>query len=154
MNKFILIAVSSAAIANARAQDAASTPASSPDMNELREQVKALTETVKTLQHQVKDQQTTIDKLNQPNGTVTESPEPSPVAAASASPSPSAAAKAPGEISNGGGLGGFIENRRSIGGAEPGWDGKRRGSGKFPNSRNIGGKLGAGNNVNKRRGPV
>src|SRR2546423_12880362 len=98
MNKFILIAVSSAAIANARAQDAASTPASSPDMNELREQVKALTETVKTLQHQVKDQQTTIDKLNQPNGTVTESPEPSPVAAASASPSPSAAAKAPGKF--------------------------------------------------------
>ena len=81
---------------SARAQDAASTPASSPDMNELREQVKALTETVKTLQHQVKNQQTTIDKLNQPNEAVAESPEPSPVAAASASPS--VAAKAPGKF--------------------------------------------------------
>src|SRR2546429_8981693 len=98
MNKFILIAVSSAAIASARAQDAPSTPASTPDMNELREQVKALTETVKTLQHQVKDQQTTIDKLNQPNGAVAESPEPSPVAEASAAPSPPAAAKPPGKF--------------------------------------------------------
>src|SRR5947207_4819065 len=82
---------------NLQAQEAASRPASSPDMNELREQVKALTETVKTLQHQVKDQQTTIDKLNQPNGAVAESPEPSAVAA-SASPSPSATAKAPGKF--------------------------------------------------------
>ena len=80
------------------AQDAASTPASSPDMSELREEVKALTETVKTLQHQVKDQQTTIDKFNQQNGTVAESPEPSPIAAASAAPSPSATAKAPGKF--------------------------------------------------------
>ena len=63
MNKFILIAVSSAAISTARAQDAASTPASSPDMDELRQQVKALTETVKELQQQVKDQQA-IKKTN------------------------------------------------------------------------------------------
>src|SRR4051794_29867791 len=77
-----------------RAQDAASTPRSSPEMDELRDQVQALTETVKTLQQQVKDQQTTISRLNPPNGGAAESPEPSPVAAASASPSPTAAAKA------------------------------------------------------------
>src|SRR5258708_26906846 len=98
MKNFFFFALAVLFVNNARAQDAASTPASSPDMSELREQVKALTETVKTLQHQVKDQQTTIDKLNQPNGAVAESPEPSPVAAASASPSPSAAAKAPGKF--------------------------------------------------------
>jgi hypothetical protein len=93
MKNFIVFALAVLFVIDLHAQDAASTPASSPDMSELREQVKALTETVKTLQHQVKDQQTTIDKLNQPNGAVAESPEPSPVAAASASPSP--AAKAP-----------------------------------------------------------
>ncbi|HEY6070911.1 MAG TPA: hypothetical protein VIU85_06005, partial [Chthoniobacterales bacterium] len=60
MKKFIWIAVAGVALVNARAQDAASTPGSSPDMSELREQVKALTETVKSLQQQVKDQQTTI----------------------------------------------------------------------------------------------
>jgi hypothetical protein len=95
MNKLILVAVISAAMANARAQNAASSPASSPEMNELREQVKALTETVKSLQQQLKDQQTTIDRLNQNNGAVVESPEPSPIAAASPSPSASAAASAP-----------------------------------------------------------
>src|SRR6267378_2656163 len=98
MKNFFFFALAIFFVNSARAQDAASTPASSPDMNELREQVKALTDTVKTLQHQVKDQQTTIDKLNQPNGAVAESPEPSPVAEASASPSPSAAAKAPGKF--------------------------------------------------------
>src|SRR6267378_2673947 len=98
MKNFFFFALAIFFVNSARAQDAASTPASSPDMNELREQVKALTDTVKTLQHQVKDQQTTIDKLNQPNEAVAESPEPSPVAEASASPSPSAAAKASGKF--------------------------------------------------------
>src|SRR5882762_2609790 len=99
MKNFFFFALAIFFVNSARAQDAASTPASAPDMSELREQVKALTETVKTLQHQVKDQQTTIDKLNQPNGAEAESPEPSPVAAAeSASPSPSAAAKVPGKF--------------------------------------------------------
>ena len=42
MNKFILIGAISTAFGVARAQDAASKPASSPEMNELREQVKAL----------------------------------------------------------------------------------------------------------------
>ena len=91
MKKFILIGLASATLASARAQDAPSTPASSSEMNELREQVKALTETVKGLQQQVKDQQTTIDRLNQQNATTAESPEPSPELAerAAASPSPS-----------------------------------------------------------------
>ena len=71
MHRFILIAAIGAVLTTARAQDAASTPRSSPEMDELREQVKALTETVKTLQQQVKDQQTTINRLN-PNGAASE----------------------------------------------------------------------------------
>jgi len=94
MNKFILVAVISAAMANAHAQNAASPPASSPELNELREQVKALTETVKGLQEQVKDQQTTINELKQETGASNEPPEPSPIAAASPSPSTSPAASA------------------------------------------------------------
>ena len=46
MNKFILIGVTSAALATARAQDAPSTPVASPDIEDLRQQVQALTETV------------------------------------------------------------------------------------------------------------
>lgn len=80
--------MTSVALAGTRAQDTASTPTDSPDMNELREQVKALTETVKGLQQQVKDQQTTINQLKQETATG-ESAEPSPIAAAAASPSAS-----------------------------------------------------------------
>src|SRR5438477_1237234 len=94
MRKFILIGTTIVTLASARAQDAASTPSSSPDMDELRQAVKALTDTVKTLQGQVKDQQTTIDRLNQQNGAATGFSEPSPIAAA-ASPSASPAASAP-----------------------------------------------------------
>ena len=90
MKKFILIGLASATLAIARGQDAASGPSSSPRMDELREQVKALTDTVKTLQEQVKDQQTTINQLKQDKGASGESPEPSPIAAATASPSPAA----------------------------------------------------------------
>src|SRR5215471_15971486 len=97
MKKFVLIGVMSAAFASTQAQDVASSPASSPDMNELREQVKALTETVKTLQQQVKDQQTTINKLNQQSGGAPENEEAAAVASTSpspaGSPSPSVAAK-------------------------------------------------------------
>ncbi|HME89629.1 MAG TPA: hypothetical protein VKE30_10510 [Chthoniobacterales bacterium] len=94
MNKFILIGVTTAAFATADAQEAASTPAASSDVENLRQQVQALTEAVKTLQQQVKDQQSTIDHLNQQNGsTAAENPEPSPITAA-ASPSPSPAAGA------------------------------------------------------------
>ncbi|MGH7939033.1 MAG: hypothetical protein ACRD5Z_14815, partial [Bryobacteraceae bacterium] len=41
------------------------TPAASPnDLETLRQQVQALTETVKSLQQQVKDQQSTLAKMN------------------------------------------------------------------------------------------
>src|SRR5262245_5217835 len=94
MKNFVLIGVMSAAFASTQAQDAASSPASSPDMNELREQVKALTETVKTLQQQVKDQQTTINKLNQQSGGTPENEETPAVASSSPSPAPSPSASA------------------------------------------------------------
>jgi len=93
MKNLIALALAVLLVIDLRAQDAASTPKSSPDMEELRQQVKALTDTVKTLQQQVTDQQTTIDRLNHQTGVV-ESPEPSPIAAASASPSATPAAKA------------------------------------------------------------
>ena len=110
MKKFLVFGFAILLANSARAQDAASTPKSSSDMDELREQVKALTDTVKTLQQQVKDQQTTINRLNggtpsssrrspaeadvtseSNNGPIGESPEPSPIAAAS--PSTSVATK-------------------------------------------------------------
>jgi len=96
MKKFILIGAIGAVLGNARAQDPVSTPPSSSEMKELREQVKALTDAVKGLQQQVKDQQTTIDRLNQQNNTIPESPEPSPIEAAATSPSPSPAAASKG----------------------------------------------------------
>src|SRR5213076_698706 len=91
MNKFILIGVAAAALTSARAQDDASKPAASSDVESLRQQVQALTETVKELQQQMKDQQAAIEKTN---GTApASSPEGSPVAAAnSPTPAPSAAA--------------------------------------------------------------
>src|SRR2546423_14516294 len=90
MNKFILSGAMMISLATARAQDAASTPRSSPDVDELRQQVQALSGTVKDLQQQVKHQQTTINKLSQQNGAAPESPKPSPIEAA-VSPSPTAA---------------------------------------------------------------
>src|SRR5436305_2343442 len=93
MNKFILIGVATAALASARAQDAASTPVASPDVESLRQQVQALTETVKALQQQVKDQQAAIDKTNGTAPASSPNPETSSVAAAT-SPSPAASAAA------------------------------------------------------------
>ena len=106
MNKFILIALIGAAqIGSARAQDAPSAPNASSDMEALRQQVQSLTETVKTLQQQVKDQQTTISRFSPPNNTPAENggtaPVPSTldqapdgaVPSVPAAPSPSATAK-------------------------------------------------------------
>ena len=101
MNKFILIGVIGAELATAHAQDPPAPARGSPDVEDLRQQVQALTETVKTLQQQVKDQQTTINRLNQ-NGTAnggtasvpsesSEPAEPGP----SSSPAPSPIAKTP-----------------------------------------------------------
>src|SRR5947207_4649699 len=92
MNKFILIGVATAALATARAQDAASTPVPS-DVESLRQQVQALTETVKELQQQMKDQQAAIEKTNGTAPASPPNPEASPVAAAT-SPSPPARATA------------------------------------------------------------
>jgi hypothetical protein len=90
MNKFILIGVATAALATARAQDAASTPVPSPDVEDLRRQVQALTETVTELKQQVKDQQTAIGKANASAPSSSPNPEASAVAATT-SASPAAA---------------------------------------------------------------
>ena len=96
MRKIILIGIAGAVFGSAQAQNAASTPTASPDIEALRQQVQALTETVKTLQQQVKDQQVTIDRLNEQNSSTQESAEPTPIAAAAAaassSPSPTTSA--------------------------------------------------------------
>ena len=86
MKNFVAFALAVLFVIDLRAQDAATAPATSPDVESLRQQVQALSGTVKDLQQQVKDQQTTINKLNQQNGAAPESPEPLPVAAASPSP--------------------------------------------------------------------
>src|SRR5713226_312985 len=94
MNKFILVGVTSVALTTAHAQNAASTPAASPDLENLRQQVQALTETVKALQQQVKDQQAAIEKANENAGSPPQNPEPSPIAAAANSPTPGPSAPA------------------------------------------------------------
>jgi hypothetical protein len=73
-----------------RAQDAASPPATSPDVENLREQVQALTETVKALQQQVKDQQTAIEKTNGNAPSSSPNPQASEVVAATSPPAASA----------------------------------------------------------------
>jgi hypothetical protein len=68
MNKLILIALVVSPIAVAYAQDAAPPPSSplaaTTDIENLRQQVQSLTETVKALQQQVKDQQAALEKAN------------------------------------------------------------------------------------------
>ncbi len=86
MNKFIWIGVATAALATARAQDAASTPVLSPDVEDLRQQVQALTETVKELKQQVKDQQAAIGKANASAPSSSPNPETSAVAATTSTP--------------------------------------------------------------------
>src|SRR6266699_1478408 len=94
MNKFILIGVAAVALTSARAQDDTSKPAASSDVESLRQQVQALTEMVKTLQRQVKDQQAAIEKANGNAGSPPQNPEPSPIAAAANSPTPAPSAPA------------------------------------------------------------
>src|SRR6266513_571379 len=69
------------------------TPATTADVEALRQQVESLTETVKTLQQQVKDQQAALEKanLNGESG-LPQNPEPSPIAGAESSPTPAASA--------------------------------------------------------------
>jgi hypothetical protein len=51
-------------VGNSNAQPSAAQAATAGDVEQLRQQVQALTETVKTLQKQVKDQQVALDKAN------------------------------------------------------------------------------------------
>jgi hypothetical protein len=106
MRKFILVTLVIIPAAIALAQEAApaptsspapavsnSSPASSADVEALRQQVQSLTETVKALQQQVKDQQTVLEKANLAGeSALPQNPEPSPIAAAAASRVPAASA--------------------------------------------------------------
>src|SRR5256885_2222748 len=64
MKNLVAFALAVLLVINLRAQDAASTPVASPDVEELRQQVQALTETVKELKQQMKDQQSATGKAN------------------------------------------------------------------------------------------
>src|SRR5437667_1847776 len=106
MKKFILIAVAFAPTVIALAREAAtaptsppvpavsnSTPASTADVEALRQQVQSLTETVKALQRQVKDQQAVLEKANLAGeSALPQNPEPSPIAATANSRAPAASA--------------------------------------------------------------
>jgi hypothetical protein len=91
------VTVWSCTLALAAAQDPAPTPspsASTAEIGELRQQVQALTEVVKTLQQKVKDQQVAIEQATA-GGPLPQNPEPPPLpGAAAASPSPSPEASA------------------------------------------------------------
>jgi hypothetical protein len=90
-----VIAIFSATIVSAQqlAPSPNSIPTASPDIENLRQQVQALTETVKTLQQQMKDQQAANKNANQSAPSPSPNPEASPVAATT-SPSPPARAAA------------------------------------------------------------
>ena len=69
------------------------TPAAAADVEELRQQVQSLTETVKALQQQVKDQQAALEKANLTGESgLPQNPEPSPIAGAGNSPAPATGA--------------------------------------------------------------
>ena len=98
MRKFILVTLAIIPAAIASAQGAApaptSSPASSADVEALRQQVQSLTETVKALQQQVKDQQIVLEKANLAReSALPQNPEPSPIAAAANSPALAAGAR-------------------------------------------------------------
>ena len=63
---------------------AATTTASPNEVEQLRQEVRSLTDVVKTLQQQVKDQQAVIDKLNPASPPLPQNPEPSATPAANA----------------------------------------------------------------------
>ena len=99
MRKFILVMCACSSVALASAQSLAaspevssspapsnSTPATSADVEALRQEVRSLVGTVKTLQQQVKDQQIIIDKAHLAAETPPENSEPT--AAKESSPAP------------------------------------------------------------------
>ena len=84
MKKFVLVALACCAVAGAASRAAepatgsapeGSTPASAADIEALRKQVQSLTTLVQTLQQQVKDQQTAMEKNNSAAPSLPESPE-------------------------------------------------------------------------------
>src|SRR5438067_2346546 len=106
MKTFILVTLAMLPVAVVSAQEATpvltsspaptvsnSTPATAADVEGLRQQVQSLTETVKTLQQQVRDQQAALEKANLTGESgLPQNPEPSPIAAAGNSPVPAASA--------------------------------------------------------------
>src|SRR5881394_1025161 len=102
MKKNVLFAVATFSIGLASAQDMTpgvssppaptasnATPATAADVDALRQQVQSLTETVKALQQQVKDQQAALGKANLTGESgLPQNPEPSPIAGAEESPAP------------------------------------------------------------------
>src|SRR6266481_9547965 len=106
MKKIILFALAVLPVATVSAQEAApvsssspaptvsnATPATAADVDALRQQVQSLTETVKVLQQQVKDQQAALEKANLTGESgLSQNPEPSPIAGAENSPAPGASA--------------------------------------------------------------
>src|SRR6266566_1641411 len=69
------------------------TPATAADVEVLRQQVQSLTETVKALQQQVKDQQTALENANLTGESgLSQNPEPSPITGAENSPVPAGSA--------------------------------------------------------------
>src|ERR1043166_4467122 len=99
MNKsiWILVAIACATTAFAQSETPASSPAATPsDIESLRQQVQALTETVKAWQQQVKDQQTALERVNGAAASEKESASAEPTS----SPEPSAAPQFPTEDSS------------------------------------------------------
>src|SRR5437660_5514155 len=106
MKKIILVTLAILPVAAVSAQEATPVLTSSPaptvsnatlaraaDVEALRQQVQSLTETVKTLQQQVKDQQAALEKANLTGESgLPQNPEPSPIAGAENSPAPGASA--------------------------------------------------------------
>src|SRR5881396_1192711 len=102
MKKIILLAVAVLPVTVASAQQATSaassspaptvsntTPATAADVEALRQQVTSLTDTVKALQQQVKDQQAALQKANLTGESgLPQNPEPPPIAGAEESPAP------------------------------------------------------------------
>jgi hypothetical protein len=88
----VFLAISFLATALSYAQGEPSPSGASPnEVEQLRQEVRSLTDVVKTLQQQVKDQQAVIDKLNPASPTLPQNPEPSAtpeMAAATNTPSP------------------------------------------------------------------
>src|SRR5437762_1844266 len=102
MNKIVLLLLAAFPVTAVFAQETTSaansspaptvsntTPATTADVEALRQQVQSLTETVKALQQQVKDQQAALENANLAGESgLPQNPEPSPITGAENSPAP------------------------------------------------------------------